>query len=364
MRYLSISLLAMFLVSCGGDAPPPAPEGPRSVRVEEVFASGGKRLRTFSGSARAGLASRLSFRVSGTLTKLPVKLGDRVKAGQTIAVLDDSDYQLQVDDAEASLRQAEAQSRNASANYARIRGLYENNRVSINDLDAARAGNESAQAQVQSITKKLELARSQLSYAQLKAPLAGTIAEVTAEINENVRAGQAIAVLNAGSEPEVTFSVPEQLIKDVREGAALTVRFGALPDQTFDATVTEVGVASGALATTYPVVARLKDSSENIRPDMAAEISLVFGSNEDKSKIFVKPKAVVEDQSGQTFVFLAKSKGDGLATVEKRNVKTGDLTQQGLEVLEGLQDGDPLITAGLRFLSEGMEVKVPKAKAE
>ncbi len=359
MRSLALATILIGLVACQ-TAAPPAPPRLRPVAVERVNASGGKRPRTFSGSARAGLASRLSFRVAGTILELPARLGDRVGKDQVIARLDPKDFRLQVDDAEASLRQAQAQSRSVAANYERIRGLYENNSVSISDLDAARAANDSAQAQVQSIAKKLELAKSQLSYTELRAPLAGNIAELKAEVNENIAPGQAIAVLNAGSRPEVTFAVPEQLIAEISVGDALVVRFGALPDQEFKATVTEVGVAANALAATYPVVARLDQAEEKVLPGMAAETALVFGKSDGSTRLCVRPKAAVQDQNGQTFVFLAVPAKDGTATVARRNITTGDLTAEGLEVSDGLNDGDLVIIAGLRFLSEGQVVALPQ----
>ncbi len=363
MRSLVLATLLIGLVACQ-TAKPPAPPRLRPVAVERVSASGGARLRTFSGSARAGLASRLSFRVPGTILELPARLGDRVAKDQVIARLDPKDFRLQVDDAEASLRQAQAQSRSVAASYERIRGLYENNSVSISDLDAARAAHDSAMAQVQSITKKLELAKSQLSYTELRAPLAGSIAEVRAEVNENIAPGQAIAVLNAGSRPEVLFAVPEQLIAEIRVGDPLIVRIGALPDQEFKATVTEVGVASGALATTYPVAARLEQAEARLLPGMAAEASLSFGKADDRTRLFVRPKAAVQDQAGQTFVFLAVPGKDGTATVTRRSITTGELTAEGLEVRQGLKDGDLVITAGLRFLSEGQLVALPEPNQE
>ncbi len=355
-----VGAAALALWGCGQEEPPASEPVIRPVRVEPVRYTGGKRIRTFSGTARAGLESSLSFRTGGSIKALPIKLGDRVRRGQVIARLDPKDFELQVQEAEASLNQAKAQARNASANYERIRGLYENNNVSINDLDAARADTDSANAQVVSIAKRLELAQSQLSYTELKAPVDGFIAEVKAEVNENIQGGQAIAVLNAGSRPETTFLVPEQLIGGVREGEKALVRFDAIAGETFEATITEVGVASGQVATTFPVTARLDKGNGNVRQGMVAEVSVTFGSAESAAKLYVKPKAVVEDRSGR-FVYVADPAGQqaGLAVVRRREVETGELTNDGLEVLSGLTENELLVVAGIRFLEEGMTVKLP-----
>jgi hypothetical protein len=85
---------------------------------------------------------------------------------------------------------------------------------------------------------------------------------------------------------------------------------------------------------------------------------MVFGSGENESRIYVSPKAVVEDQSGVTFVYLAQPTSENRALVVRRAVEPGDLTSEGLEIQDGLREGERVITAGIRFLSEGMEVRL------
>ena len=109
---------AVFLVmmsqvwGCGGGEPDVEPLV-RPVRYEEVYSTGSGRVRSFSGVAKAGVETNLSFKVSGTVRRLEVKVGDRVRAGQLIADLDPEDYELQVQDAEASLARGTAELRNA-----------------------------------------------------------------------------------------------------------------------------------------------------------------------------------------------------------------------------------------------------------
>lgn len=353
---------ALLMSSCGGDKQTEAVKVVRPVRVDTVTMTGGKRVRTFSGTARAGVESKLSFRIPGTLETVKVNLGDRVKKGDVIAQLDPKDYELQVQEAEAGLTQAIAQARNARANYERVRGLYENNNISVTELDAARTQRESADAQVDSIRKRLELARLQSTYTILYAPISGSIAQLMAEENENVGAGTPIAVLNAGTHPEVTFAVPEQLITFVAVGDEAKVHFDAIGKE-LSAVVTEVGVATTQLATTYPVVLRLRGNDENIRPGMAADVTMVLGDAKNQARLLVKPIAVVEDQNDR-FVYVAKPGNGELAVVERRVVQTGDLTEDGLEIVSGLSEGEMLITAGMRFLKEGMEVRIPAGEGE
>lgn len=352
-------LAATLTVSaCGEDAPPPEPVI-RPVRTQAVFATGGGRTRTFSGTSNAALESRLSFKVSGTVNRVAVNVGDRVRAGALIAQIDDRDYRLQVQEAEAALNSATAQARSAESNYGRVRALYENRNASANDLDAARAASESANAQVKRAEKGVELARSQLSYTTLKSPVAGSIASVMVEENENVSPGQTVVLLTSGNALEVKVAVPEILIAQVREGDQTTVTFDALPGKSFLATVIEVGVSSGGGGTTFPVSVRLKETDPACRPGMAAEVAFTFGNEDGRPRLIVPAVAVGEDRSGR-FVYVAQPTEAGKATIERREVAVGELTESGIEVFEGLKDGELIVTAGVTRINDGQVVRLLK----
>ena len=130
--WISLMMLVLLLSSCGEEQQ--VREVIRPVRYVQVFSTGGTRTRVFSGVAQAGLESRLSFRVPGTIKGVAVEVGDRVNAGDVIAALDPSDYELQVQQAEAGRANAQAQARNAESNYERVRRLYENENASTDTL--------------------------------------------------------------------------------------------------------------------------------------------------------------------------------------------------------------------------------------
>jgi multidrug efflux system membrane fusion protein len=331
----------------------------RPVRYIHVFSTGGSRVRTFSGVAQAGMESRLSFKVPGTVQKVAVRVGDEVRSSQLIAELDSYDYQLNVQQAEASLTQAKAQARNADAAYDRTRSLYENKSASKQDLDATRMAYESANAMVQASEKQLEQARLQLSYCKLVAPLNGTIADVYLEANENVQAGHPVLLLTSGSELEVKVSIPGSLISQIEENKEGSVKFDAIPDEEFQATVTEVGIKSTTMATTFPVILRLKKTEHDIRAGMAASVSLFFESKDYRVRFIVPSEAVGEDREGR-FVFLVDflPAQEGFGIVRRKPVVVGELTAEGLEVFEGLTDGDMVVTAGISHIVDGQKVKL------
>jgi len=347
----------LVVLSCADKEEPP--EIIRPVRYQPVFSTGGNRVRTFTGVAQAGLESQLSFRVPGIVKSVPVEVGDAVEAGQLIAELDPSDYRLQAQQADAALAQAKAQSRNTDANYERVRALYENNNASRTDLDAARAASESGKAAVLAAEKQLELARLQVSYTRLTAPIAGAIAEVRVEVNENLQTGSVVALLTSGTHLEVRVSIPGLLISQIEEGAKVEVEFDAFPDRVFPALVTEVGVAATGMVTAFPVTVQLEQSHDGIRPGMAASVSFLFESRNDRECFLVPEVAGGEDRAGR-FVYLVEILPDesGLGIVRRRAVTVGELTSGGLEILDGLSDGDLLVTAGISRIKDGQRVRM------
>ncbi len=350
-----LSACSSFLVSCS-DKPAEKPLI-RPVRYQRVTQQGAYRSRTYSGITQSAIESKLSFRVPGTIQELAVKLGDRVRAGQLIARLDPTDYELKEQQAQAALERAQAQARNAKANYERIRSLYENNNVSLTELDSARAQFESTKAAVESSQKELELARLQIEYTSLHAPIDGAISLVDVEVNENVTAGAQIVLLSSESKIEVKVLVPEFVISKIFEGRHVTVQFNALPGKTFYATIKEVGVSANGISTTFPVTVSLDNPPPQIRPGMTAEVTFQFATSTRKNCFIVPLVAVGADSAGR-FVFILEKTGDELGTVHRRNVSVGDITEDGIEVNEGLSDGDLIVTAGINNILDGMTVKI------
>ena len=249
--------IVLFLLIAGCSEEKKVEEIIRPVRYQQVFASGGERVRIFSGVAQAGTESRISPKVSGTVEKIYVRVGDKIKKGQMLVQLDKTDYEIQVKEAEAARDQARAREIQAESEYKRTQTLYENRTASKSQLEAARAAYESAHEQDNIAKKRRKLARNQLDYCSIKAPAEGAISQVMIDENENVGAGQTLLVLTSGSDIEVKVSIPEILISEIREGSEVNVTFDAIKDKSFVANVVEVGVSSTRFATTYPVTVKI-----------------------------------------------------------------------------------------------------------
>ncbi len=356
-----LTLAAALGAGCHSPDTAPSEPQPRRVRVAVAQARSRSTARSFAGVARAASEAKLSFKVPGTLSNVGVRVGDRVAKGQRLASLDATDLDLKRGEANAALRQAKAQLRNAEAQHRRVATLYENDSASRQDLDAARLGLDSARANLQAAEQRNQLAEARVAYAQLIAPSAGRVAEVSAEAGENLREGKPVVTLNTGDSIEVEISVPESVIAQVRSGDAAQVSFAAVGEESFSATVTQVGVSVANRGAAYPVVLQLDRADPRILSGMAARARLELSSSA-AAGLVVPSKAVGEDRSGR-FAWVAVPEQGEVSVAQRRRVATAGLTDEGLVVTEGLKAGDLVITAGLTYLEENLRVRAPRTDA-
>ena len=385
---LGLITIVFSMNSCGSEEV--TSETIRPVRYAEVLKVSNGEERTFSGIAQSSQEINLSFKVGGKITSLKVQTGDRVSKGQLIATLEQIDYEVQLKQAKSQEESALAQEKSAATQiksaeanliatrsaYKRIQKLYETNSVSLSEYeqvkasynaaqaqyDAAVLQHEAAQTQVSTAGLQSEAAKNQVDYTKLYAPFAGVITKLNIETNEMVGSGTVIGMLSTTAQPEVSVGIPEAFIAKIKNGDKALVTFSAIPAQNFKGIVDEVGYSPSS-GSTYPIVLRIENPSATIRPGMAAGVSFVFEDEKTDKKseeVLLVPARAIKETGGQTFAYVLKpSKNDNYTTPQKK-VTVGKLVKQGFIIKEGLQENDIVATAGLKFLSEGMTVKLLK----
>ena len=366
-----------LFIGCAADQQPVEKE-PRPVRVVQAKPVDSTVERSFSGVVRAQARSRLSFRVSGRLISRPVDIGSELSRGGIVAELDPTDFRLRARQAAAEVERAQADAREAELEFARIRALYADDHATRRELDRALAAHERSRSVLEQARQRSEIARRELTYTRLTAPEAGLITDLFAEVGENLEAGRpVVAFIDQASSLEVEWSVPAGWIGRFGVGHKVAVD---LPDLDLDtrveprvATVVEVGNAPRENGVMYPVIARFDEPAPEIRPGMAADISVRFEADTDNDvepstdpglksdrALILPTHAVVGDPEGY-FVFVVSEAESGVDSdqrrVERRPVSVGRLLPQGLEILAGLENGETVVSAGADFLEDGQEVR-------
>jgi len=342
-----------LLAACEEDQAPPV-EYVRAIKTFTVIELASGQVRKFSGLVQATQTSALSFQIPGNVRKVAVKLGDRVKKGQVLAVLDKKPYQLDVQAATADLEKARANLQQKRAEYGRQKKLYAKKWIAKARLDRVLSAYESTKSQVNYAVAKLNLAKRDLANTTLRAPFSGSIAGKYIDPFVEVRAGKKLFDLDIAGTLEVAFDVPETVISRIAVGMPVSFKFVAKGAARGKGRLTEIGSAAGR-ANAFPVKASLVDPSPDIRSGMTTEVTLVFES-ESRTAGYMVPLAAIApgkaEREGYVFVF-----DDKAGAVRKRPVKARG-AQENMIAVEGVKPGDVIAIAGVNFLVDGQKVKL------
>ncbi len=365
-----VALFLSLLVSC--DQRPEAVEEKvvRPVRYYEIKAQEAGENRSFSGMAVAGRESSLSFKVSGTVSNLTVKVGDSVTKGVLLAEIDKTDLLVDLEAAKANLKSTEADTqavitkRNTTrSNYSRIEKLYESNNVSLSefeqargDYDTAKAQLDAAGSQVKTAKIKLQAAENQLGYTEILAPFDGVVNAIFLEENEEISPGVSVLTLSGFDDLEVRINLSDLYISKLKKGQGCKILFPALSNESFEGVVTEIPYATSD-APTYPVKIRIQSGDRDLRPGMSAEVFFDFNEHKGDLQLYLQPDSVGEDSEGN-FIFLLQEIQNGFAVASKQKVTLGQLDDKGFLVMGGVKQGDLVASSGLQILLDGMEVKL------
>ena len=333
----------IFFTGCGKE--PVEEEIIRPVIAIQVGDPESLAGRNYPGRAAATEEVDLGFEVSGTLIERPVDKGDEVKKGQLLAKLDPSDF---IND----LKAAKAERDRARAYYDRISIAVRSGAVSKQDLTDAQARLDVADAQ-----KRIK--QKQLDDSEIRAPFDGVIGATYVENYQRVRPKQITLRLLDISKIKFTVNVPENLISYVPYVTQIWLKFDAFPGKKISARVKEIGAEASLTTRTYPVTVIMDQPADlKILPGMAGNLTgeAQLPDDLDQRGIPVPVGAIfTPNNQKKSYIWAVDPE---TKTVERCPVTTGRVTENGIMVLEGINPGDWVVTAGLHSLQEGQKVSL------
>lgn len=320
------------------------------VRTTTVGIANASQEYTYSGEVRGRYESQLAFQTGGKIIKRHVDLGSVVQAGDALMEIDPKDINQTVNANAAQVYSAQSQLKLAENNLNRYRQLYEQNAISRAQLDQYQSAYDSAVAAVQQTSAQYTREANQLGYSTLYANSSGVISAVNAEAGQVVSAGQAVLTLVQDGDREIEISVPENRIEELRQARQLQVTFWALPSMTANGKVREISPVADKISRTYKVRISLINPPAEIKLGMTATVAAVRPGNQKTVSI---PLSAIYQTGDTPNVWVVQN-----GTVSLRPITVGHLGDNQVEVLEGLQTGDVVVTAGVHKLREGQKVRI------
>jgi len=323
----------------------------RPVKVVEIGQAQTTRELDYSGSVRARTEMNLGFRVAGKVTERLVDIGQHVTTGDVLARIDPSDYDLSVKSAEASLDAAERQVETVDLAKKRAEQLYAKTFASKSQLEQATLTYNQAVATRDAARSTLAQARNQVGYTDLKASEDGIVTAVSADVGQVVGAGTPVMTVAVDGEKEVLIAVPEMDIAGFKPGKDVKASFWSDDALSLDGKVREVAGSADPQSRTFAVRVSLPNDAR-VLLGMTANIAASVASRQQMVSV---PLSALAEKGGQKIVWTVDRTSE---TVHPRAVKVGGFTADGVNVADGLKQGDVVVAAGTQFMTENLKVKL------
>jgi len=328
---------------------------------------------------QVGAVVKIGARATGEIMKMNVKIGDRVKKGQLIALIDDREIQRGIEQQKAALaamrntlsqieltyperiREARANYEYAKITYEREKELLKNEYTTKDAVDKAKSQFEAteanlkrlqdeyktqleiAKANIEDHTAQLRQLETKLTYTKIYAPIDGIVSDVTAQEGETIVTGLQVANLVTVIDPtllEMWIYVDETDIGRVKVGQQVEYYVDTFPDKIFKGRTEKIypqPVVKDNIVYYLSIVKVAKEDTKFLRPEMTTHIKIIF---DEKSNILTAPNASIKFERGKQVAY----KVTGPNKVQKVELKTGIRGEEKTEILSGVKEGDVLAT--------------------
>ena len=351
-----IAAVAATLVSCGGGGGRPN-FGDNEYPVMTVDTRSASMQSSYPATIKGVQDVQISPKISGFITKINVKEGQTVSAGQVLFVLDNVTYQAQVRQAQGAVNTAQAQCNTAKLSFENSKKLYENKVIGDFELQSATNQFESTQAALAQAQAALASAKETLSFCYVKSPAAGVVGTLPYKVGALVSAQNVLTTVSNISSMEVFFSMTEReaLIMS-KSGAGLSALPAVklqLSDGTFydqEGKVTKMSGVVDQATGTIQMIAVFQNPSKLLKSGSSGAIVIPH----DKNSAIVIPQSCVVEVQNKKFVYtLGKDNKVKYTEIKVDPQNDGN----NYIVTEGLKVGDKYVTNGITKLTDGMEIK-------
>ena len=332
---MCVAAAVMAAVSCGNigkkDAQTEVVVEDPSVAVQQVSVREVPQTATYTSTVQAYVKNNIAPQMSGRIAKINVEIGDVVKKGQVLAEMD-----------KTQLLQAQLQLQNQEVELQRLKALYDAGGISKSDYEAIELSYKVTKSQVENLEEN----------TVLRSPIDGVVTARNYDAGDMYAMASPIYVVEQIKPVKLLVGISESDYTKVKKGDAVIVKADALPELTFNGKVEKIYPTVDPTTRTFTVEVVVANNYSSLRPGMFSRVIVDFGSN---NNVVIPDVAVVKQQgSGERFVYVLNA--DGTVTYQK--VVLGRRMGTEYEVLEGLSDGDKVVTGGQIRLKDGIKVTV------
>lgn len=315
---------------------------PESVGSYRVTTQAWPNEFTAVGTVEAQEGIIISAEVAGKVQRILFQSGEYVEAGELLVEQESGNEQAQLDAAEARLRLAEA-------NFKRLQALREANTISQSELDTAAQQLQSARADAQDL-------KTTLQKKQIRAPFSGRLGIRQVDLGKDLQVGTAIVSLQATDRIRVNFPVPQQWLVRMTNGQPVAVQAGDGSGREFHGVITAIGAEINAATRNATVQSSLENPENRLIPGMAVNTTVTL--SDPVESLVVPGTAIIHAPYGDTVFVIEPDQEKGGLRARQQFVKLGKSRGDFVQILNGLAEGDAVVSAGAFKLFNGQAVTV------
>lgn len=347
IKYLPFLIIIAAFFSCNQQTQSESSELAVPVSVEDIRLQGIRQFVSTTGTIKSNSEAALTSEMTGEYylqtnpaTGRPFKLGDRVNKGQTIIRFENEEYvnNLGIDAVKLNLEISEQE-------FEKQKSLYEKGGVTLRELRNSEVSRTNAQY-------NFENARIQMDKMNIKAPFTGVITELPFYTNgTRLPSGSPMATIMSYNKMHMNINLPEKNMSELKPGQEVLVTNYTLPEDTLIGRVTELSPAISTETRTFTGKIEIDNPDLKFRPGMFAKADII---TDMKDSTIVIPKDIIMTGGRGKYVFVVGRN----SAAEDRWITTGIENQNFVEITEGLQPNDRLITRGYETLRDNSKVKI------
>jgi RND family efflux transporter MFP subunit len=326
------------------------------VRVSQPSADAQQAL-TVSGQVEASQTANISTRVMGYITRVNVKVGDRVNKGQLLATISNDDILAKRAQTDAMITEADAGFKNAQKDYDRFTALYKQQSASAKELDNITLQYSSAKARLEAAKQQRNEVNATLSYTNLTAPFSGTVTQKMMDAGSMASPGMPLLTIEQSGSYQVSAAVPESEISLVHEGAPATINIDAI-HKVINGKIAQINQSSQNSGGQYIIKIHIPDNEkQGLFAGMYANVAIPVAQalkTTNASKQLIVPVSAIEYKDQLTGLYTIGSNHTALL----RWVRLGKTQGNQVEVLSGLAANEQFIVNAEGRLYNGVPVKI------
>ena len=349
-KYILVFLLIFLFTACKKEA---KEEMIRAVKIQEINSIQNENFNIdFPAQISPSQKTVLAFKYAGKIKSINFESGDFVKKGQVIAIIDDTDYKVNLDAFSKKYEAAKAVAQNAEQQFARAETLYKGDALAKKDYDNALMQRNVAISTFKEASAGLQNARNTLNDTKIVAPYDGYIDKKVVDVGTVVPEGGPVVSFISNEITDISVNASVRDIEYIKNAENIVFKDSG-SDKIYSLKIKSIAQNPDSINLTYPVVFTFSELSENDKflSGQTGTVTIVV-KNKGKEEILIPINAVFEDKGSNVYLFK-----DGKAI--KTPIELGELRETDkISVVKGLKTGDKVIVAGVSKLADGDKVKL------